>query len=88
MRRKYWGLLLQGDYRVGERLRLGGNYTYSKLYGNDCGTTIRGRNTLDYYPEYRDLRWYAPTGYLCGDRRHKLNLYASWDAVSTKAFDL
>ena len=86
LHRKYWGLLLQGNYRFGERLQLGGNYTYSKLYGTDFNYT---RSFADYpasYPEYRDLRWYQPEGYAAGDYRHKLNLYASWDAVSTRAF--
>jgi len=85
-RRTYWGLLLQGDYRLGDRLILGGNYTYSKLYGRDASATGDFMTYLDYYPEYRDLRWYAPAGYLNGDRRHKLTLYASWDAASTRAF--
>jgi hypothetical protein len=85
-RRKYWGLLLQGNYRFGDRLQVGGNYTYSKLYGNDCGTLGAFACTMDYYPEYNDPKWYDPSGYLEGDRRHKLNVYASWDAVSTRAF--
>jgi hypothetical protein len=84
--RKYWGLLLQGDYRFGDRLQLGGNYTYSKLYGNDQQAAFAFGNSFDYYPEYRDLSWYAPTGYLRGDYRHKVNLYGSWDAVNTRAF--
>lgn len=85
-RRKYWGLLLQGDYRFGERLRLGGNYTYSKLYGTDCVILTNYGCTPVNYTEYNDPKWYVPSGYLGGDRRHKLNLYASWDAVSTGAF--
>jgi outer membrane receptor protein involved in Fe transport len=90
VRRHYQAVVLQGDYRVGERLRLGGNYTLSKLYGNDTGyvAPMNILNNLEAYPEYRDLKWYAPEGYLAGDRRHKLNLYASWDAVSTKAVAL
>jgi outer membrane receptor protein involved in Fe transport len=85
-RRTYWGLLLQGDYRLGDRLHLGGDYTYSKLYGRDASVSGGSTTDLAYYPEYHDLRWYSPAGYLYGDRRHKLDLYASWDAVSTRAF--
>jgi hypothetical protein len=85
-RRKYWGLLLQGDYRFSEHLLVGGNYTYSKLYGNEPFATMGGAVDFAAYPEYRDMRWYAPNQYLPGDRRHKLNLYGSWDAVSTPAF--
>jgi len=87
IQRRYWGLLLQGNYRFGDRLLLGGNYTYSKLYGNDLlGTTQPWATDSFTYPEYHDLRWYQPVGYLAGDRRHKLDLYASWDAVNTQAF--
>jgi hypothetical protein len=88
VRRQYQAVILQGDSRVGERLRLGANYTLSKLYGNDNGTNNPWANTLDSYPEYHDLKWYAPEGYLGGDHRHKLNLYASWDAVNTKVTTL
>jgi len=84
--RKYWGLLLQGNYRFGARLLLGGNYTYSELSGTDCVTLSDFGCTPVNYPEYNDPTWYVPSGYLGGDRRHKLNLYASWDAVSTRAF--
>jgi outer membrane receptor protein involved in Fe transport len=84
--RKYWGLLLQGDYRFGDHLQVGGNYTYSKLYGNDKGYAVPYPSDDLVYPEYHDVRWYNPGGYLEGDRRHKVNVYASWDAVSTRAF--
>ncbi len=85
-KRKYWALALQGDYRVGGRLHLGGNYTYSKLYGTDCVSLFNWGCTPINYPEYNDPRWYVPSGYLSGDRRHKLNVYATWDAVSTHTF--
>jgi hypothetical protein len=88
VRRQYKAVILQADYRASERLRLGGNYTLSRLYGNDVGYSAPGLNGLDYYPEYRDLKWNAPQGYLGGDQRHKLNLYASWDAVNSKATTL
>ncbi|MBZ5590521.1 MAG: TonB-dependent receptor, partial [Acidobacteriia bacterium] len=85
-KRKYWGLLLQGNYRFGDRLQVGGDYTYSKLYGTDFATTTDSGMLMYYYPEYNDPTWYVPKGYLYGDHRHKLNLYASWDAVHTRAF--
>ncbi len=88
LHRKYWGLLLQGDYRVSDRLQLGGNYTYSKLYGNDFNGGVSYADIVASYPEYHQLRWYNPMGYLYGDYRHKVNLYASWDAVSAKAFSV
>jgi len=85
-KRKYWGLLLQGNYRFGDHLQVGGNYTYSKLYGNDGGYAVPWPSDDLMYPEYHDVRWYNPGAYLAGDRRHKVNVYASWDAVSTRAF--
>ena len=88
LHRKYWGLLLQGDYRASDRLQVGGNYTYSKLYGNDFNYTGSYADSVASYPEYHELRWYNPMGYLQGDYRHKVNLYASWDAVSAKAFSV
>ena len=84
--RKYWGLLLQGHYRFGTRLEVGGNYTYSKLYGTDCVLDFNHGCNMVYYPEYNDPTWWVPSGYLASDIRHKLNLYASWDAVGTRAF--
>jgi len=82
--RKYWGLLLQGSYRFGARLEVGGNYTYSKLYGTDCAAFTNDGCTGVYYPEYNDPKWYVPAGYLYGDQRNTLNLYASWNAVNTR----
>ncbi|PWB67832.1 MAG: hypothetical protein C3F15_17425 [Holophagae bacterium] len=84
--RKYWGLLLQGNYRFGTHLEVGGNYTYSKLYGTDCVSDRNIGCNMVYYPEYNDPKWWVPSGYLPSDIRHKLNLYASWDAVGTRAF--
>ena len=85
-RRTYWGLLLQGSYRFGDHLQVGGSYTYSKLYGTDCTKYSEFGCLVVNYPEYNDPKWYVPSGYLAGDRRNKLNIYASWDAVSTRAF--
>ncbi len=86
--RKYWALMLQGNYRFGGRLHVGGNYTYSKLYGTDCIQYFEFGCFPVNYPEYNDPKWYVPSGYLAGDRRHKLNLYASWDAIGTRTFGL
>jgi hypothetical protein len=36
------------------------------------------------YPEYRNLSWYAPKGYLGADQRHKARVWVVWDALSTK----
>ncbi len=88
VQRRYQGLLVQADYRLNEHLHLGGSYTLAELVGNDVGYWGANLNGLDYYPEYRQINWYAPKGYLSGDHRHKLDAYASWDAVDTKAVSL
>jgi outer membrane receptor protein involved in Fe transport len=62
IQREYRALLLQGEYRCRDRLLLGGNYTYSRLWGNDVNYTGARTDPLASYPEYRDLKWYAPTG--------------------------
>ena len=85
--RRYRALMLQGDVRLGERLRLGGNYTLSRLWGNDGATTSRSADWIGLYPEYKISDRFA-VGDLGTDRRHTLNAYASWDAVSTKTVSL
>ncbi len=86
--RRYRAVMVQADYRLGDRLRLGGDYTLSRLSGNDSGYRWAVGNSNYYYPEYRDLSWYAPEGDLPGDHRHKLNVWGSWDAVGTRTIAL
>jgi outer membrane receptor protein involved in Fe transport len=82
-RREYTGLHTQFTYRIGERLNLGGNWTWSHLLGNLVGETstsgpVQGGGNV--YPEYRDPKWNNPVGSLSSDTRHRARLYGTWDA--------
>lgn len=83
LERTYDAVQLQGGYRLTDRVNLGGNYTWSELYGNaDSETSNNATITLtsaDSYPEYVDQSWNARKGYLTGDVRHRANLWASYD---------
>lgn len=85
--RKYWGVLLQGQYRFSDKLTAGANYTLSRTYGNMDGETGGSgpvTSAVSAYPEYRNLNWFAPKGDLLVDQRHRVVMYAAYDLVSTK----
>ena len=84
--RKYDGLHMQFAYRWSDRFNLGGNYTLSRARGNwDGENTGSGPITsaILSYPEYRDVKWYAPVGDLAIDQRHKARLWGTWTVFST-----
>ena len=88
--RQYDGLQTSFNFRLNDALTLGGNYTLSRAYGNLEGEnsgsgplTFDAGSSLGSYPEYRQTRWNAPDGDLLVDQRHKVRLWAIWDAVST-----
>jgi hypothetical protein len=76
--RTYQGLHTQFRFRATDKLDLGGNWTLSKTEGNynaenqGSGPLAGG---LGNYPEYRDVSWNSPVGYLSIDQRHRVNLY-------------
>jgi hypothetical protein len=80
--RKYYALQTQFNYRVLQRLNLGGTYTWSRLLGNVTGedsgsgplTGVAGER-----PEYRQASWNYPMGYLTGDERHRARIWGSYD---------
>ncbi len=81
-KRTYNAATLQTAYQPFARTNFGLNYTYSTLKGNvRAETTGSGPIAEDQmqYPEYRGYANYAPTGYLPGDQRHKLNAWVSYD---------
>ncbi len=87
--RKYQGYMLQADYRLSDRLQVGGNYTYSQLKGNFVGENSGSgplTGGINYYPEYYQMSWNSPTGLLGANQTNKVNLYASWDILATKWF--
>jgi outer membrane receptor protein involved in Fe transport len=81
--RTYKAIQLQGNYQY-KRLNLGGNYTYAQLKGNaegegtGSGPQSEGGWVLQY-PEYQGFAQNRPTGYLSGDQRHKLRVWAGMD---------
>lgn len=83
LERKYNGVQLQGNTRLGARFSLGGNYTWSELEGNaDSETSNNATITLtsaESLPEYIRQDFNNPTRSLNGDVRHRAILYATWD---------
>jgi outer membrane receptor protein involved in Fe transport len=82
--RTYEAVQMQGQYRLFNRLNLGGNYTWSKLRGNAEGENtgngpISEGGWIFQYPEYQGYDRNRPEGYLSGDQRHKLRLWAAMD---------
>jgi outer membrane receptor protein involved in Fe transport len=82
--RKYDAVLMQGAYRLLNRVDIGANYTWSKLKGNIVGETsgsgpiLSGDPVLNY-PEFYHFANNNPVGYLGSDQRHKLRAWAATD---------
>ncbi len=86
LERKYDAVQVSADFRLFQRLRVGGNDRYSKVYGKGDGETGPSgpvRSAILMYPEYRDVRWYAPKGRLAIDQKHRARLWASYDLISS-----
>lgn len=81
--REYKAVLVQGSYRLFNKVTLGGNYTWSTLKGNITGETSgSGPVTAggpDSYPEFTGFAQNNPSGYLGADQRHKLRAWVSYD---------
>ena len=82
-RREYTGLHTQFAYRIGDRINVGGNWTWSHLIGNLVGETsgsgpVRAGDHV--YPEYFDRSWANPVGSLSSDTRHRVRVYGTYDA--------
>jgi outer membrane receptor protein involved in Fe transport len=82
--REYQAIQMQAQYRLFNRLNLGGNYTWSELTGNaEAENTGNGPiaegGWIFQYPEYQGFDQNRPTGFLSGDQTHKLRVWASMD---------
>ncbi|MBI2212035.1 MAG: TonB-dependent receptor [Acidobacteria bacterium] len=82
--RNYKGVTLQGQYRIGNRISVGGNYTWSELRGNAEGEGTAGGPQADggwilQYPEYQGFIQNRPEGFLPGDQTHKLRVWMATD---------
>jgi hypothetical protein len=85
-KRRYAGVTMQGQYRLGGRVDFGGNYTVSRGWGNLDGETFvsgpitagdSGREGAYAYPEYRQASWNYPDGDLGIDQRHRARLWVN-----------
>jgi len=80
--RSYDAVQLQAGYRLGQRVNLGGNYTWSETQGNQLGETAGSGPVTDAilnYPEFRAFDRHNPTGFLTQDQTHKARAWASVD---------
>jgi hypothetical protein len=80
----YKAVQMQAQYRLFDRLQLGGNYTYSKLRGNTVGENagsgpIAEGFSTTFYPEFQNFARNAPIGFLPADQTHKVRAWASYD---------
>ncbi len=91
LERSYKGLHVNFRYRATDKLSFSGNYTLSQTEGNFGGETA-GSGPVNggplVYPEYHDLNWNLPKGDLGVDQRHKVNVWAIYDFLSTDHHDL
>jgi hypothetical protein len=81
LKRRYAGVSMQGQYRMGTRLDFGANYTISRAWGNvDGENNVSGPLTDNVlsYPEYRRASWNFPDGDLSIDQRHRSRLWVNF----------
>jgi outer membrane receptor for ferrienterochelin and colicin len=80
LKRRYAALSVQGTYRVGARVDVGGNYTLSRLWGNFDGENQNSgptRSDLFQYPEFKREEWWSPEGDLSADQRHRSHIWVN-----------
>jgi len=83
LERKYVGLHTQFAARVASGLNVGGNWTWSHTYGNFDGENTNSgpiKGGIQFYPEYFSRAWSDPRGDLATDQRHRVRVFAVWDA--------
>jgi hypothetical protein len=79
--RRYAGLAVQGTYRVGTTVDVGGQYTLSRAWGTFDGESLNSGPTRFgglSYPEYKQASWSYPAGDLALDQRHRSRLWISY----------
>jgi hypothetical protein len=85
MRREYRALMGRFDYRIGTRWNLGATYTWSENRGNMPDSGPAGAYE---YPEYWQLSWAGPEGWVSTDQRHKFLAWVIWEAVASTHHNL
>jgi outer membrane receptor protein involved in Fe transport len=87
--RDYAALNLQGNWRVTPKVRVGGSYSLSRLWGTVDGETIGSgpvRTTVTQYPEFADPVWNNPEGDLSSDQRHRARIWANIDLIENAKY--
>jgi hypothetical protein len=82
-KRRYAGLMMQSNYRLSDRLDIGGNYTLSRLWAT-FGADGPVANGFLSFPEYFDVRWSAPERDHPGDQRHRLRAWSTYRLLSSE----
>jgi hypothetical protein len=82
-KRRYAGLTVQSNYRLGDRLDVGGNYTLSRFWGNPALDGAVASSILSF-PEYFDVRWAAPELDQLGDQRHRLRVWSTYRLLNSE----
>lgn len=82
--REYQAVQVSSQYRLWNRVNLGGNYTWSELTGNaegegTAGGPARTGGWIFQYPEFQGFAQNAPVGFLSGDQTHKVRLWGTVD---------
>jgi hypothetical protein len=78
--RQYAGLTSQATYRFSSFVDTGVTYTLSRAWGNVDGENVGSGpliNDLLAYPEYKQAAWYAPSGDLSIDQRHRARAWVN-----------
>ena len=97
LEREYEGLHTQFQYRLTDRLNLGGNWTWSNASGNfdgetaDNGPLTGGGNnapSTSAYPELKAFPNYLPSGDLMINQDHKIRLWAVYDVLQNERHNL
>ncbi len=79
--REYDGIVLTVDYRPNTTWSIGGNYTWSRTWGNYEGEGVGqpgNGSVLGDYPNSIPMATAAPTGYLQGDTPHRARLWGNY----------
>jgi hypothetical protein len=81
--RTYEAVLVQGGYRLFDRLNIGANYTWSESRGNIVGESAGGGpgavTGFNYKPELLNYDRRNPVGFLGNDQTHKVRVWTSYD---------
>jgi len=92
--RDYKGVSFQFGYKLLKSLQLNASWMLSWTRGDieaESSTSVTNNASANEYPEYRQASWNYPYGYLNGDQRHKVRVWATWEIPAPRflgQFDL